>query len=80
MTKKEEALRYWVKELGDVLSLFNIKNKYLACFISISHLLKHLKVILIIKNELDGCHDYTDNSKFKKTNVIHVTVQLIDLG
>lgn len=34
----------------------------------------------MIKNELDGCHDYTDNSKFKKTNVIYVTVQLIDLG
>ena len=46
-----------------------------------SHLLKHLKVISIIKNELDGClHDYSDNGKFRKTDVIYVTVQLIDLS
>lgn len=45
-----------------------------------SHLLKHLKVISIIKNELDGCHDYSDNGKFMKTDVIYVTVQLIDLS
>lgn len=34
------------------------------------YLLKYLKVILIIKNELDGCYDYSDNGKFMKIDVI----------
>lgn len=31
-------------------------------------------------NELDGGHDYSENGKFKKTDVIYVTVQPIDLS